>query len=53
VTGGAELNPGPPVDQWKIDQVLAHVLNQEESEEIIIIRNSQVKNFLQSFNTAF
>jgi hypothetical protein len=25
VTGGVELNPGPPVNQGKIDQIVVHV----------------------------
>jgi hypothetical protein len=28
VTGRVELNPGPPVDQGKTGQILAHVHNQ-------------------------
>jgi hypothetical protein len=28
VTGGVEVNPLPPADQMKFDQILAHVRNQ-------------------------
>jgi hypothetical protein len=42
VTGGVELNPGPPVNQRKIDQILAHVQNQDESKGI--------KSLLQTHN---
>jgi DNA repair ATPase RecN len=34
VIGGVELNPGPPVCQGKIDQILAHLRNQEKSKRI-------------------
>jgi hypothetical protein len=35
VTGGVELNPGPLVNQGKIDQILAHVRHQEKESNWI------------------
>jgi hypothetical protein len=30
VTGGVEMNPGPPVEQMKIDQIFVYDKNQEK-----------------------
>jgi hypothetical protein len=35
VIGGVEMNPGPAVEQGKIDQILAYVKNQEKDSKII------------------
>jgi hypothetical protein len=35
VIGGVEANPGPKVDQEKIDQILVYVKNQEKESKII------------------
>jgi hypothetical protein len=35
VIGGVEVNPGPQVEQGKIDQILAYVKNQENESKII------------------
>jgi hypothetical protein len=43
VTGGVELNPGPPVDQGKTDKILAHVRHQEKESKWI-------KGLLESHN---
>jgi hypothetical protein len=32
VIGGAETNPGPKIEQVKIDQILAYIKNQEKRE---------------------
>jgi hypothetical protein len=33
--GGVELNPGPTVEQEKIDQILTHMRNQERESKVI------------------
>jgi hypothetical protein len=33
VIGGVEVNPGPPVEQEKIDQILIHMQNQEKESK--------------------
>jgi hypothetical protein len=33
VVGGVELNPGPTVEQEKLDQIVTHVRNQERERE--------------------
>jgi hypothetical protein len=35
VMGGVEVNPGPQVEQEKIDQILVYVKNQEKESKII------------------
>jgi uncharacterized tellurite resistance protein B-like protein len=35
VIGGVEVNPGPQVEQGKIDQILAYVKNQEKESKVI------------------
>jgi hypothetical protein len=35
VIGGVEMNPGPTVEQGKIDHILAYVKNQEKESKII------------------
>jgi hypothetical protein len=35
VIGGVKVNPGPPAEQGKIDQVLTYVRNQEKESKII------------------
>jgi hypothetical protein len=35
VVGRVELNPGPTVEQEKIDQILTHVRNQEKESKVI------------------
>jgi hypothetical protein len=35
VIGGVEVNPGPQVEQAKIDQILTYVKNQEKESKVI------------------
>jgi hypothetical protein len=35
VIGGVEANPGPQVEQGKIDQILSYVKNQEKESKVI------------------
>jgi hypothetical protein len=35
VVGGVELNPGPTVEEEKVDQILTHVRNQERESKVI------------------
>jgi hypothetical protein len=48
VIGGVKLNPGPPVVQGKIKQILVHVQNQEkESKGIKSLLNTHSQEIKQ------